>query len=203
MKQSFSASAEQRLHPINRLFQKTLEDGPVQTDHPKIIIQLFRNFWSPNCMRLCGDFIIEQRISVYNNIIIIQIILYSENEYTNLIQSIDWLVSDETAESDINIWKHFVVLEGQHFQMTSSKDSQWFYWAVDAKQTDRSSIPEKTSLSNGGCYIIRGDDETVVHVPSAQMSDAGTYLCFSREPNSGNIGFNSKKVFNQLFVIGK
>ena len=39
MEQSASASAERRLHPIIRLFQKTLEDGPVQTDHPKIIIQ--------------------------------------------------------------------------------------------------------------------------------------------------------------------
>ena len=39
MEQSSSASAERRLHPIIRLFQKTLEDGPVQTDHPKIIIQ--------------------------------------------------------------------------------------------------------------------------------------------------------------------
>ena len=39
MKQSSFASAERRLHPIIRLFQKTLEDGPVQTDHPKIIIQ--------------------------------------------------------------------------------------------------------------------------------------------------------------------
>ena len=39
MEQSSSASAERRLHPIIKLFQKTLEDGPVQTDHPKIIIQ--------------------------------------------------------------------------------------------------------------------------------------------------------------------
>ena len=39
MEQSSFASAERRLHPIIRLFQKTLEDGPVQTDHPKIIIQ--------------------------------------------------------------------------------------------------------------------------------------------------------------------
>ena len=38
MEQSSSASAEQRRHPIIRLFQKTLEEGPVQTDHPKINI---------------------------------------------------------------------------------------------------------------------------------------------------------------------
>ena len=39
MEQSSYAFAERRLHPIIRLFQETLEDGPVQTDHPKIIIQ--------------------------------------------------------------------------------------------------------------------------------------------------------------------
>ena len=39
MEQSSSASAERKLHPIIRLFQKTLEDGPAQTDPSKIIIQ--------------------------------------------------------------------------------------------------------------------------------------------------------------------
>ena len=40
MEQCPLASAEWRLHLIIGLFQNQLKEGPIQTDHPQIVIQL-------------------------------------------------------------------------------------------------------------------------------------------------------------------